>query len=731
MNREMPRLHVTFFAKTQNIRTVFFLVLMALMLSLASVPAAFAATNIEKYLKDVAPGDLRDGATGFGEIQANPPHVELLMNDKRVGYAFLTTDYVNASGYSGKPIHIAIGIDDTGKITGSKLVKHSEPIVLVGIPERRITDFMQDYTGLNPVEMAGKTRDAGEVDIISGATVTVMVIEDSIFRATLKFAKRMGLAGLKPEDIGRRQESRLIRADLTGVRDWQALLGDGSVRRRHISIGEINEAFALSGNEKATARPETGPPEDSYIDLYMALVSVPLIGQNILGVAEYQNMLKTRAPNQQALLIFANGRYSFKGSGYVRGGIFDRIQIIQEDGSIRFRDRNHKRLADILAKGAPPFKEVGLFMVPVESGFDPTLPFRMELLVNRAIGPLEKAFLAFDLEYALPEKYIEVEKTASTHLEAVAAVQDQGMDEEGASRAALWQRLWTIKTVDAVILCVAIGILTLIFFFQSWLVKRPTLFSWVRNGFMLFTVVWIGFYAQAQLSIVNVLTFFNAFITGFRWDYFLLEPLIFILWSSVAAALLFWGRGAYCGWLCPFGTLQELLNKLAIRLKVPQFRVPWEIHERLWPIKYMIFLGLFGLSLYSLTEAEKWAEIEPFKTSIILMFVREWPYVLYAITLLAIGLFIERFFCRYLCPLGAALAIPGRLRMFDWLKRYKECGAPCQRCAHECGIQAIHPEGNINPNECLSCLHCQKVYFDEFLCPTMIARRLKRERRAA
>jgi len=727
----MRRLQVTFFSKSRNVRFVFLLILTALMLSFAPVPAAFAATNIEKYLKDVAPDELGDGVTEFGEIQANPPYAELLKNGKRVGYAFMNTDYVNASGYSGKPINIAIGIDETGKVIGSKLVKHSEPIVLIGIPERRISDFMQGYTGLNPVAMAGQTRDAGEVDMISGATVTVMVIEDSIFRATLKFAKRMGLAGLVPDDTVRKKEIRSIKMGLTGARDWQALLGDGSVRRRHISILEINEAFVHSGNEKAIARPETGAPEDAYIDLYMALVSVPLIGQNLLGESEYQNMLKTLAPGQQALLVFANGPYSFKGSGYVRGGIFDRIHIIQEDNSIRFRDRDHKRLADIVAAGAPSFKEVGLFMLPVESGIDPTLPFRLELLVNRAIGPLEKAFLAFDLEYALPGKYIKVEAIAPSRLDAVDGVEDQITDEEEASRAALWQRLWTIKAVDAVILCLAIGVLTLIFFFQSWLVKRPTFFSWVRNGFMFFTVVWIGFYAQAQLSIVNVFTFFNAFITGFRWDYFLLEPLIFILWFSVAAALLFWGRGAYCGWLCPFGTLQELLNKVAIRLKVPQFRVPWEIHERLWPIKYMIFLGLFGLSLYSLTEAEKWAEIEPFKTSIILMFVREWPYVLYAVTLLAIGLFIERFFCRYLCPLGAALAIPGRLRMFDWLKRYKECGAPCQRCAHECGIQAIHPEGNINPNECLSCLHCQKVYFDEFLCPTMIARRLKRERRAA
>ena len=146
-------------------------------------------------------------------------------------------------------------------------------------------------------------------------------------------------------------------------------------------------------------------------------------------------------------------------------------------------------------------------------------------------------------------------------------------------------------------------------------------------------------------------------------------------------------------------------------------------------MKYIIFLVLFGVSLYSLALAEHLAEVEPFKTAIILKFQRDWPFVAFAIALLGAGLFIERFYCRYLCPLGAALAIPGRLRMFDWLKRYRECGNPCQRCGKECMVGAIHPEGHINPNECHSCLHCQTLYHDDRRCPVMIQRRLKRERR--
>ena len=175
---------------------------------------------------------------------------------------------------------------------------------------------------------------------------------------------------------------------------------------------------------------------------------------------------------------------------------------------------------------------------------------------------------------------------------------------------------------------------------------------------------------------VNVLAFASALRTDFNWDYFLMAPLIFILWFATAASILFWNRGAFCGWLCPFGALQELLNRAARLVKIPQLKIPFGVHQRLVALKYIVFLLLFGISLSALATAERAAEVEPFKTAIILRFVRDWPFVLYAGAILAASLTVERFFCRYMCPLGAALAIPARLRMFDWLRRYRECGNP-------------------------------------------------------
>ena len=72
-----------------------------------------------------------------------------------------------------------------------------------------------------------------------------------------------------------------------------------------------------------------------------------------------------------------------------------------------------------------------------------------------------------------------------------------------------------------------------------------------------------------------------------------------------------------------------------------------------------------------------------------------------------------------------------RLRMFEWLRRWPECGSPCQRCAKSCPVQSIHPEGHIDVNECIYCMHCQELYWDDQRCPHMIQLRLKRERRQA
>jgi NosR/NirI family transcriptional regulator, nitrous oxide reductase regulator len=335
------------------------------------------------------------------------------------------------------------------------------------------------------------------------------------------------------------------------------------------------------------------------------------------------------------------------------------------------------------------------------------------------VAALERLFTTFDLGFQLPRAYL----TEIAQPAAVADAHDTAA--EIAAQMALIERIWWDKRLEIAGLLVMLGVLSGAFFFQSFLTRSERVTRWFRLSFLTVTLVFLGWYASAQLSIVNLMALAHSLKSGFSWQAFMLEPLTFLLWWSVAAALIFWGRGAYCGWLCPFGALQELTNQIARALRVPQIALPWGLHERLWAVKYIIALALLAAALSSLDRGEQLAEIEPFKTAIVLKFVREWPFVTFAVVLLLIGLFIERFYCRYLCPLGAALAIPARIRMFDWLKRYRDCGNPCQTCRNECFVQAIHPTGEINPNECLNCLHCQVLYQSETKCPVVI-RQVKR-----
>ena len=515
-----------------------------------------AASRIQELLAKAQPQELFPQADRLGAPQGEPPIVPAYRGDQLLGYVYLNADFANAVGYSGKPIHVLVGIDPGGVVRGIRLVEHKEPIVLVGIPEKRIIDAVNTVVGKNFGPIASGAERPPQVDIVSGATVTVLVTGDSVVRSAVRLIRsgRLGDSGRGAASVA---VSAMKTVDLaqSETRDWESLVGDGSVRRLNLTVGEVSEAFAKSGNQEAAANPETADPNETFIDLFVALASVPTIGRSLLGDEGYDRLQQRLKPGQQAIIVAGEGAYSFKGSGYVRGGIFDRIELVQDGSSTRFRDRNHTRLGNLAAAGAPALREIALFVTPEEYSLNPTEPWQLQLLAQRNVGARDKAFLAFDIAYATPETYLKTEPPpapaqpagAAATAEAqqpLASTQPRGpatahsLNDADALAAGpvdepLWQRIWKTNTVSVGITIIALGILTLIFFFQDWLVARPLLYTWVRRGFLAFTLVWLGWYANAQLSVVNVITFSNALITEFSWEFFLTAPLVFILWSSV------------------------------------------------------------------------------------------------------------------------------------------------------------------------------------------------------
>ncbi len=248
---------------------------------------------------------------------------------------------------------------------------------------------------------------APQVDIVSGATVTVLVMGDSIVRSATKLI-RSGRLGGQGNAIASAapQASKVIDPGKSEIRDWQSLVGDGSVRRLILTVADVNKAFEKSGNAaRSRTRKRAIPttPSSTCTSPMSRCRRSAAACSAMTATIGWPARLK---PGQQALIVAGSGRYSFKGAAYVRGGIFDRIELIQDTNSIRFRDRDHTRLGNLEAEGAPDFPEIALFTVPPEFALDPTEPWVLQLLVQRVVATREKAWLTFDLGYTLPDAYM-------------------------------------------------------------------------------------------------------------------------------------------------------------------------------------------------------------------------------------------------------------------------------------------------------------------------------------
>jgi len=652
-------------------------------------------------------------AIGTVEPASGQPPVAVVRADdgRIIAFGFSTREVAGSVGYSGRPLDIVAAVTPDGIIAGAKIVAHEEPILVIGIPREAIATYVASFKGFDVRSDRGLAGAAAPgPKPVAGASVTSAVIRDAIVRSARAVLHARGatdVAGRPRLDRESRRRS-----------SWPALVAEGAVRRLLVTRGEAARLLGTRDDE----------PDKTFIELWLAVATPAAIGESLLGQRIYERAVARIGADDDLILVAANGLYSFRGLRWQRSGVFDRIEIVQGGKSIRLQAADHERIDSLHAAGAPEFREISLFRVPRSSGFDATAPFRLDLdLAQAATATPLLAPIVVSLDYRIPEAYVIAPAAA-------AAAGDDGTASAAAQPAAqppLWTDIWWRRRYELAALAFMLAGLGAILIFQNLFTAQSHVYRRIRRGYLVVTFVFLGLFANAQLSVVNVVTFVHALLSGFRWELFLLDPLVFVLWSFVAVSMLFWGRGVFCGWLCPFGALQELLNECARRLGVKQVAVPFGLHERLWMIKYVLFLGILAVSLHSIMDAFRMAEVEPFKTAITMKFMRDWPLVLYVAALLAAGLLIERFYCRYLCVLGAALAIPARMRMFEWLKRYRECGAECQVCARTCTVQAIHPLGQINPNECIYCLKCQANYLDGNVCIHIKKRMARRQPRPA
>ena len=667
-------------------------------------------------------------STRAAGLEGEPPASEIFDDQTSLGFMFLTVDAVPSLGFSSLPFKIAVGLGLDGNITAATLLEHNEPIIDILLLDG-LNKFTDQYTGvdirrpwrvsLTKISYVSGQSDesmgaSGTLDGISAATISAILFNEAILTSARLVARAHGLR-LNDEPA----------VDMTFFRktDWTTLIEDGSVAHLKVTMseaiergidlsthGEVGDSLRLI-QEKVAPRyrrkerhqaAKQAEEEKSFIDLFVAPVTPPSIGRNIMGDASYNLFISGRAAEDLVLLMMSKGTYELQNMQEKTTGPFQRFRLIQEGKTYSLSKEWFRHFGFLHGKDKPIFSEIGLLWLPASEGISPLKPWRLEIPIETADG----GATIFSVGYELPTQYI---------------LEPTGLDVMTSDNDPVWLRAWEMQSTNIAILLLALATLTSLLILMDPLTRRPRLYSLIRNGFLAFTLVWLGWIVGAQVTIINIVTWLQAVFRPFNADVLLSDPLIIILMTYVIFTFFIWGRGIFCGWLCPFGAMQELLAKVAQAVRIPQLQLSPLTHKYLWPVKYVILAILVGLSFYSMTAASIASEVEPFKTAISLKFAREWPYVIYAATLLSAGLCVERVFCRFLCPLGAAMAIGGKLRFLATLKRRSECGSPCHLCERKCPISAIEPDGKINMTECFYCLDCQVVYHDVHTCPPLVA----------
>jgi len=642
------------------------------LLALAQAASAQILFGEKKYpyeLSDVLPGAAKfDQKEGFWE--GHGPDGKLL------GYVFLTDNLVQIPGYSGHTINTLVGLDPEGKLTGAKVVRHAEPIVLIGLNPQVILDFVAQYPGRDIRDriLISNTPKSGyvTVDGISGATVTAVAENATILKAARTVAKTVGI--VKASEVRTRRPSAAFEP-----LDWPGLVARKAIG--HLSL--TPEQLHRSG-------------DDSTLDVYYAILDAPAIGQNLLGERYYKIVQERLARDGgSALFIGGRGPVSFKGAGFARGGVFDRFSLEQGGDLFVFHDFDYVNHFDLPIEGLPELHEGGVFYMR-NPDFDPTRPFTFHLTLPYRVG-VKKNYTTFVSDYALPADFVEEELP-------------------------FWKTRWQELQGEAAAFGLFLIAAAVIFTFRNRLLPYR---KWIHRSLAVVAVVWVGLLMKAQPSTTQILTPVNSAVHGkFPFEIFLSEPLIFLFWIAILLSLPLWGRGFFCGWLCPYGALLELLT--AAWHKVAPKRLTRRIDRwepgRLWRwAKYAVFLVILAVAVVSLPAAEMIDEVEPFKT-FILRLARPPQFVAYFAVVTVVSMVVYRAFCRFLCPLGGAFALVS-FKPLDKLKRYEHCGK-CHICYKGCEPKAIsHDTGKIDYRECLHCWDCQSTGEDPARCPELITAR--------
>jgi NAD-dependent dihydropyrimidine dehydrogenase PreA subunit/Flp pilus assembly pilin Flp len=681
----------------------------ALLLLLSLAIPARAQTPSEPWpalLARVVPAAQR-----FSDRRGDPPAFEAFRTDAAtgvetlIGYAFVTSDLPPEEKGFDAPIQVLVGMDLEGALTGVVVLDYRESLRSSRGDFLARAGFQEQYAGKGINDAFRVKRD---VEGITGATITVGAMSRGIRNAARRMALARGVGSVSAAAGAPLLDAATVRADQLEPLSWAQILVRGLVQQ--LTVLDRGRAAATL----------------TFFYLRDASVGEVLMGPGTF--AEAVNRAGARASGRHMFLLGADGPLA--------GGLnLERLSVVQGGDTLRVG------ADDIFIFGPPVAGKVDgqlqfMRVVLLDGALDLSRPFRYELDLRPALSvftadypgvravataaagasagagragaaappgatisppgsgagatstlPLTTASPSVptstsETTPSVPPTSATVESSASPEpSDADPQILDIGFEEQESLLArTLGETSWARVAGLLVVLALATA---------AFVTKRPPL-RWVSLGA---TVLFLGVVDKGFLSVSHL-------TSGLKVgpSVYLADLSLFVLVAFTVVTTLLWGR-VFCGYLCPFGALQDFLEWVVPK----RFRreLSARVHQKAALAKYGVLAVVIASALIG-GGVVIYQYVEPFGT----VFFPSRSLLLWGIAagLLAASAIVPRFYCRYVCPLGAALALGSLLAPFR-IKRVEQCTV-CKVCEQRCPTRAIQLE-RIDFKECVRCNVCE------------------------